>query len=838
MKKVILLSMLLFGFFASVSGQQRTCQSIQDFLVNEENTPSSFQQRNVSISAAGSNHYIAAWEDSRNGDWGFYAQEFDADGNFVGGNFPIASNLMVSAKENAGFLAIDYQMIEYFDWHYINIRGNFYDEAKRLINSSVFAVVSIPWCGTGYLGYDYQCVNSTNQYIFLLRDNGSITLRKYDALGNLLFRRADTLGNARMALDAALAANARGDYSMICVRIDGETFQNRGIFGSFYDERDSVLVENRLLEFPVDSTVNGWHNRGWLHAIALPDTSYLFFATYFDSSKIYYRKFDRYGQPQSELRFVQIPGTVPVNVINFSFSTLYNGKSDLLVSNRNADDDTLKQWNILYTFDRNGILTGTSSIDSSHLLRVGGTMAKISDSTSFAGSDDGKDAYLTKLRLFSPIASTKLNDDQSGSNETMPAVFPANTGSFVALWNNEVGTFAQRLNLSGEKIGVQMPLEGSAADAFSDGSFLNLWRKTNAGAPDSLGFTIYGDDWTLLRRSAFAADNSADIFSTIPKVLSDSTFLIVLQEGYNDARMLLFNREGLIQKESRITSANNVYNIRVSTVDDSSFWVLYGTKARLYSTRLNQLSQEMDVNAQLYLGGDRFLSIWYDLDALSSQKKWYGTIFTSDGDTLQKRIFFVATQEDITAGRLGDGKFMLVIKKGNSLFARSFSDEGMIIRDSLDIRTSASGNIRTPAFCLENGKVFFVWSEIRSPSPGYSIYGSIMDSSIVTDIRLSPSPSHPFQSALLQNYPNPFNPSTVISYRLPDVGTRFIVSLKVYDILGREVVTLVEGQKEAGYYTVRFDGLRFASGVYFARFVAKPQNGKQIVQVKKMLLLR
>jgi hypothetical protein len=96
----------------------------------------------------------------------------------------------------------------------------------------------------------------------------------------------------------------------------------------------------------------------------------------------------------------------------------------------------------------------------------------------------------------------------------------------------------------------------------------------------------------------------------------------------------------------------------------------------------------------------------------------------------------------------------------------------------------------------------------------------------------------PGQFALLDNYPNPFNPTTTIKYQLPDVGTRFIVSLKVYDVLGREAATLVDEMKEAGYYTATFDGSRLSSGIYFTRFVAQPQGGKPFVQVKKMLMMK
>ncbi|MBA4320576.1 MAG: hypothetical protein C0412_19450, partial [Flavobacterium sp.] len=66
------------------------------------------------------------------------------------------------------------------------------------------------------------------------------------------------------------------------------------------------------------------------------------------------------------------------------------------------------------------------------------------------------------------------------------------------------------------------------------------------------------------------------------------------------------------------------------------------------------------------------------------------------------------------------------------------------------------------------------------------------------------------------NYPNPFNPSSVISYQLP-VAEHII--LRVFDILGREIATLVNEEKQAGKYEVKFDGSGLASGIYFYQLI-------------------
>ncbi|MFN0158322.1 MAG: T9SS type A sorting domain-containing protein [Bacteroidota bacterium] len=101
---------------------------------------------------------------------------------------------------------------------------------------------------------------------------------------------------------------------------------------------------------------------------------------------------------------------------------------------------------------------------------------------------------------------------------------------------------------------------------------------------------------------------------------------------------------------------------------------------------------------------------------------------------------------------------------------------------------------------------------------------------ITTSVEIDYDPIVPQSYALEQNYPNPFNPATVIEYNLP---TSEIVTLKIFNMLGQEVQTLVSGAQEPGRYTVRFDGAGLSSGMYFYRL----QSG-EFTQIKKMLLLK
>ncbi len=99
---------------------------------------------------------------------------------------------------------------------------------------------------------------------------------------------------------------------------------------------------------------------------------------------------------------------------------------------------------------------------------------------------------------------------------------------------------------------------------------------------------------------------------------------------------------------------------------------------------------------------------------------------------------------------------------------------------------------------------------------------------IVTDV--DEQPGVPLQFSLHQNYPNPFNPTTQIRFDVPTAGP---VKLTVFDVLGREVKTLVNDQREAGYHTASFDASAVSSGVYFYRLTAPG-----FVATKRMMVVK
>jgi hypothetical protein len=103
--------------------------------------------------------------------------------------------------------------------------------------------------------------------------------------------------------------------------------------------------------------------------------------------------------------------------------------------------------------------------------------------------------------------------------------------------------------------------------------------------------------------------------------------------------------------------------------------------------------------------------------------------------------------------------------------------------------------------------------------------------SIVSDVKVKQNTTAiPTRHRLEQNYPNPFNPTTQIQYALPKSGR---ATLKIYDMAGREVATLVDQYQTAGEFTVTFNATQLATGVYFYRLNAGDYN-----EVKRMTLLK
>ncbi|MFQ6032624.1 MAG: T9SS type A sorting domain-containing protein, partial [Candidatus Zixiibacteriota bacterium] len=141
----------------------------------------------------------------------------------------------------------------------------------------------------------------------------------------------------------------------------------------------------------------------------------------------------------------------------------------------------------------------------------------------------------------------------------------------------------------------------------------------------------------------------------------------------------------------------------------------------------------------------------------------------------------------------------------------------------------------------DNGGMILVWDEIGIP-PNRGILAQRVNSygqlGNIASVYEPPGVIVPDEVILHQNYPNPFNTTTIINYQLPSYNAQFPVTLKIFDVLGREIKTLVNEEQSAGIYSVLWDGKdnlgkEIGSGVYFYQLdICSVTETKKLTSIK------
>ncbi|MDI6766245.1 MAG: T9SS type A sorting domain-containing protein [Bacteroidota bacterium] len=178
-------------------------------------------------------------------------------------------------------------------------------------------------------------------------------------------------------------------------------------------------------------------------------------------------------------------------------------------------------------------------------------------------------------------------------------------------------------------------------------------------------------------------------------------------------------------------------------------------------------------------------------------------------------------------------------------FAVGFICEGDSISQPRVMVTEYPSSVSYHSFTYFNEAATPNWYYLSANQAGDTIYiylirayVSFVASDVRNAIELSPA-----SFSLKQNYPNPFNPTTTLSLV---IGNSSFVTLKVYDVLGREVATLINEQKSAGSYNFEFrtsstsGGFDIPSGVYFYRLdaVSTTEPTRTFTEIKKMVVVR
>ena len=170
-------------------------------------------------------------------------------------------------------------------------------------------------------------------------------------------------------------------------------------------------------------------------------------------------------------------------------------------------------------------------------------------------------------------------------------------------------------------------------------------------------------------------------------------------------------------------------------------------------------------------------------------------------------------------------------RDGNMEIYYKLSTDGGISWSSDTRLTNSPDYSLIPSIALNGSAINIIWHDRRNgPSEIYYKKNPTGNITGLSNINSQFAGKY----LLFQNFPNPFNPITTIKYTIPvGTGRDLSVQLKVYDMDGKEIASLVNEKQSAGYYSVEFDGSKFASGIYFYRL-----SVGEFTETRKMLLIK
>lgn len=309
-------------------------------------------------------------------------------------------------------------------------------------------------------------------------------------------------------------------------------------------------------------------------------------------------------------------------------------------------------------------------------------------------------------------------------------------------------------------------------------------------------------------------------------------------ESYFENELLTLNENyGLIPVQYLLSNPTSVTTFKIL------IWNTAATVPGLNSNEINLIKTFLDYGGNLYLNG---VDLAYQLADPSSP---YYTSETIDFFSNYLHSNYILRQHPavITLGISGDpitdGLAMMNLTGGTGAntinhsqgrYVNQISANGMYNANILSFWQKPDEHPAIRAFHGISGKVVFTafgFESIALAERRALFAQRIIDwLSIPVGVEQEFSSLLPVSFELRQNYPNPFNPATIITYTIPKESQ---VSLKIYDVMGREVVELVNGKVSTGTHSIEFDASSLASGTYFYKMTTN-----EFISVKKMIVLK
>ena len=239
---------------------------------------------------------------------------------------------------------------------------------------------------------------------------------------------------------------------------------------------------------------------------------------------------------------------------------------------------------------------------------------------------------------------------------------------------------------------------------------------------------------------------------------------------------------------------------------------------------------------------------YYMLHTFNGGNDWIGQSVPGAPDLYS--VFFIDTSRGWAVGDDGTYSYLILTTDGGQNWVRGNTGISSTVRSVFFVDSSsgwiscADGTIAHSTDGGQNWKIqqsntksslesiFFVNKQNGWAVGDKGVILHTTNGGSITEV--PPTNESPVAFSLSQNFPNPFNPTTRIQY---SIATKSYVEIKVYNLLGQSVITLVHDWEETGSYSVNFDGTELSSGVYICKLSAHDTHGMSSVELKKMTLL-
>jgi len=468
----------------------------------------------------------------------------------------------------------------------------------------------------------------------------------------------------------------------------------------------------------------------------------------------------------------------------------------------------------------------------------------------------------------------KVNDDEGSARQAESAISTDGSGNFVITWEDlrsgDRDIYAQRYSRDGTALGTnfkvnvdpgsEAPREAPVVATDSIGNFVITWQDLRSGIRRDIYAQRYSSDGTALGSNIKVNNdegNTSHMSSAI--AMEGSGDFVIAWVNYSPDRDIYAQR----YKDDGTAIGNNfkvndvpvtkwVPRLAIAIDSSGSFIIAWEVEhdhdgeisAQRYSSDGTALVSNFRVDEA---GGfspaisadaeGNFVIAWQHSDIFAQRYSGEGTAIGG---------YFRVNDEQASCGHDDpaistddNGNFVITWSKlvrderGRciaDIYGQRYASDGTTLGENFKV-IHTTNNVLSHDVQLWNNRIYNTWTDNPISGTGYDIWANVLEWDTPVGIDAYESTRLPLAFALHQNHPNPFNTSTIISYSLPKAS--FVV-LKIYNIHGRGIQTLVDEYQTADVYTVQFDASDLASGLYFYKLFV----GSDFVETKKMVLMK